>query len=360
MRRRLLLVDISSHGYGHLSQTGPVLNELWYRRPDIRFTVRSALPREILERRIEAPFEHVPEALDFGMVMRNAVDLDLEASAARYLEFHQDWEARVARETERLKPLMPDLLLSNIPYLSLAAASRAGVPAVAMSSLNWADIFLGTLGHLPQASAIHGEILAAYHGAAHFLRLTPGMAMGDLPHLRIVGPVARIAGPRRDSLEQKLGILPADRLVMVALGGIPMRLPLEHWPALPGIRWLVPASWQAARADVLAIEAAGRGFTEVLASCDAVIAKPGYGTFTEAACNRVRVLYVRRPGWPEEPPLVDWLRDNSTCAEVDRDRLEGGAFAGELLALLERDAGRMVPATGTAEAAVMLSRLLPE
>ena len=359
MRRRLL-VDISSHGYGHLSQTGPVLNELWYRRPDIRFTVRSALPREVLERRIEAPFEHVAEAQDFGMVMSNAVDIDLAASAARYVEFHRDWQDRVARETERLGGLNPDLLLANVPYLSLAAAARAGIPAVAMSSLNWADIFLGTLGHIPQASAIHGEILAAYHGAAHFLRLTPGMAMGDLPSVRTVGPVARIAGSRRDALDQKLGIPPGDRLVMVALGGIPMRLPLEQWPTLPGIRWLVPASWQASRADALAIEAAGRGFTEVLASSDAVIAKAGYGTFTEAACNGVRVLYVRRPGWPEEPPLVDWLREHAACAEVDRDRLEGGAFAGELLALLERDTGRMVPATGAAEAAVMLSKLLPE
>jgi len=359
MRRRLL-ADISSHGYGHLSQTGPVLNELWYRRPDIRLAVRSALPREVLERRIEAPFEHLAEALDFGMVMKNAVDLDLEASAARYLAFHENWEARVAREAELLKAIAPDLLLANVPYLSLAAASRAGIPAVAMSSLNWADIFLGTLGHIPQAPAIHDQMLAAYRGAGAFLQLTPGMEMSDLPNLRAIGPVARIAGSRRDSLEHRLGIPAGERLVMVALGGIPMRLPLEQWPRLPGVRWLVPASWQAARPDALAIEAAGLGFTELLASCDAVIAKTGYGTFTEAACNRVRVLYVRRPGWPEEPPLVEWLRKNATCAEVDRERLEQGAFAEDLLALLARDAGVMVPATGAAEAAVMLSKLLPE
>jgi len=359
MRRRLL-ADISSHGYGHLSQTGPVLNELWYRRPDIRITVRCALPREVLERRIEAPFEHVAEALDFGMVMRNAVDLDLEASAGRYLEFHRNWESRVAQEVERLAALGADLLFSNVPYLSLAAAARAGVPALAMSSLNWADIFLGTLGHLPNAAAIHDEILAAYRGAGAFLRLTPAMSMTDLPNLRTIGPVARVAGSRRALLDQKLGIPPTDRLVMVALGGIPMRLPLEQWPQLPDIRWLVPASWDARRRDALTIEATGLGFTELLASCDAVITKPGYGTFTEAACNRVRVLYVRRPGWPEEPPLVEWLRENATCAEVDRVRLEGGDFSGELLALLEREGGRMVPATGASEAAVMLSNLLPE
>lgn len=359
MRRRLL-ADISSHGYGHLSQTGPVLNELWYRRPDIRITVRSALPREVLERRIEAPFEHVIEALDFGIVMRNAVDLDLDASAARYLEFHRGWEARVAREAERLEALAPDLLFANVPYLPLAAASRAGIPAVAMSSLNWADIFLGTLGHVPQAPAIHDQMLAAYRGAGAFLRLSPGMAMADLHNVRTIGPVARIAGSRRACLEHKLGIPAAERLVMVALGGIPMRLPLEDWPRLPGVRWLVPAAWQAARPDALAIEAAGLGFTELLASCDAVITKPGYGTFTEAACNRVRVLYVRRAGWPEEPPLVEWLRENATCAEVDRERLEQGAFAEELLALLARDTAPLVAATGAAEAAIMLSSALPE
>ncbi|HEX6829840.1 MAG TPA: hypothetical protein VF104_12785 [Burkholderiales bacterium] len=353
-----LLADISSHGYGHLAQTAAVLNELAGRLPRLRLTLRCALPREVLARRINPAFEHVPESFDFGMVMKNAVDLDLEASAARYADAHRDWESRVEHEARRLAELKPDLLLANVPYLSLAAAARAGLPALAMSSLNWADVFLGTLGAMPRAAAIHAEILAAYRGAGTFLRTLPAMPMESLANTRAVGPVATLRRPRREELRRRLGLGGDARLVLVALGGIPMRLPIERWPELPGVHWLAPAEWKARRADVLTPDAAGLPFADVFVSCDAVIAKPGYGTFTDAACNGVPVLYLRRPGWPEEQYLVDWLRENAACIEVARDKLESGDFAEDVLRLL--DAPRRPPAraTGAYEAAALVAAML--
>lgn len=46
-----LFVDISSHGFGHLSQTAPVLNELAELLPDLRITLRSGLAVEKLRQR---------------------------------------------------------------------------------------------------------------------------------------------------------------------------------------------------------------------------------------------------------------------------------------------------------------------
>lgn len=353
-----LLADISSHGYGHLAQSAVVLNELAGRMPRLRLTLRCALPREVLERRIVAPFEHVAESFDFGMVMKNAVDLDLEASAARYAEAHRDWEAQVERQARRLRELKPDLLLANVPYLPLAAARQAGVPAVAMSCLNWADIFLGTLGDMPGATEIHRQILAAYRDADAFLRVIPAMPMEDLGNTRTLGPVATLRRPRREELRRRLGLPAETRLVMAALGGIPMRLPVERWPQWPDLRWLAPADWGASRPDVLPLDAAGLTFADTFVSCDAVIAKPGYATFVDAACNGVPVLYLRRPGWPEEACLVDWLKENGTCAEVAREALESGGFGNELLALLDQPRPRPARATGAYQAAALLARML--
>ena len=39
-----LFVDISSHGFGHLAITAPVLNALGKLQPDLQLTVRSGLP----------------------------------------------------------------------------------------------------------------------------------------------------------------------------------------------------------------------------------------------------------------------------------------------------------------------------
>jgi hypothetical protein len=76
-----------------------------------------------------------------------------------------------------------------------------------------------------------------------------------------------------------------DQAILIAMGGIAHRLPLEQWPRLPGVRWLVAADWHCQHPDAIAFESFGLNFTDLLCSVDAVITKPGYGTFTEAACN---------------------------------------------------------------------------
>jgi hypothetical protein len=72
-----LFVDISSHGFGHLAQTAPVLNHLAARLPQLRLTLRSGLPLARLRQRIAAPFTHIAAASDFGYVMHDAVTPDL-------------------------------------------------------------------------------------------------------------------------------------------------------------------------------------------------------------------------------------------------------------------------------------------
>ena len=52
-----LFLDISSHGLGHLAQVAPVVNELATRLPDLKLTLRSAVPPARLRaaRRLPAP-----------------------------------------------------------------------------------------------------------------------------------------------------------------------------------------------------------------------------------------------------------------------------------------------------------------
>ena len=107
-----------------------------------------------------------------------------------------------------------------------------------------------------------------------------------------------------------------DQLVLVNMGGMQFRPPMERWPRLPGVHWLVQQDWQVQHADAHAFESLNLAFTDLLASCDAVIGKPGYGLFTEAAINGVPLLYLSREDWPEESYLVDWLARHGRCREV--------------------------------------------
>jgi hypothetical protein len=345
-----LYVDISGHGFGHLAQTAPVLNALRERLPQLRLTLRCALPRDRLSRRVRGEFTHIATASDFGLIMKSALDVDLPATLAAYQEWHKDWEALVEREARRLTELAPDGVLSNVSYLALAAAHRAGIPAIGLGSLHWAAICAAYFRDEPAFRPIHDQMLAAYGSADAFLRLTPGMAMTDLPRVIDVGPVAEARRTQRAAL-------PAGRLVLVAMGGIGLRLP-ARWPRLAGVHWLLPRAAGLVRNDVTSIEETGFPVSDLIASVDVVLTKSGYGTFVEAAASGTPVLYVSRPDWPEEAALSQWLTQVSLGRALPRAAFEEGAFAEPLLELLEAPRPEPVVPSGVAEAADWLATYL--
>lgn len=331
-----IVVSISGHGFGHVAQTAPILNALHQRMPQLRLTVRSSVPLSHLRSRIHAPFTHLRSEGDIGMVMSSALDVRVEDSCMAYRAFHADWDARVAYEARLLRELKADLVFSNVGYLPLAGAQRAGIPNAALCSLNWFDIYRHYCGD----DAIAAQIRECYAGADAFLRATPGMAMAHLPNLVEVAPIADVGNDRRDELNRHLRLSQQEKLVLVSMGGISSRLPMERWPRIDGVRWLVQADWQVEHPDAIVLESLPLGFGDLLASSDALLCKPGYGSFTEAACSATPVLYVARPDWPESPALIEWLQRYGVCCEVSRQALERGDIATELASLWRGPKGR--------------------
>lgn len=354
MVKRHLFVDISSHGFGHLAQVAPVLNALAARLPALRLTVRSGLSSTQLRARLRPDFTHVAAASDFGYVMRDAIRVDLVATAVGYRELHADWAARVAAEAAFLAAQQADLVLSDVAYLPLAGAALAGIPALAFSSLNWADLFAHYFSAEPWSGPIHREMLAAYNSADCFLRLTPGMPMGDLQRVHPIGPVAALGEDCRAALRAQLGCAVGERLVLIAFGGFSKRLPIESWPPVKGVHWLVHEAWQLAHMNATAFEPLGRPFTDLLHSVDAVITKPGYGLFSEAACNDTPVLYVRREDWPEQDCLIDWLVTHGRCREIADADLIAGRLQAPLDALWQQAVRSPPSPAGIEDAAQVL------
>ena len=328
-----LLVSVSAHGYGHAAQVLPVIELLRRRNPALRISLRTALPRRLLEARLPGNWEYLPEASDFGMIMESAVDVRVEESAAAYRTFHRDWDRKVANEAQRLRALAPDLVLADVPYLPLAGAATAGIPAVALCCLNWADIYQHYCGTRPEAPQIVGQMLAAYNSAAAFLQIEPSMPMPGIHNGRPTGVIAQRGIPRRAEIGSRLQLRQDEQLVIVTPGGTPLPIDLDRWPHLPKVRWVTDQDTARHRRDFVGIDALGVSFPDLLCSCDALVTKPGYGIFAEAACNGIPVLYIRRPGWPEEPFLVHWLQEHACCAEISRTQLERGDIGDALTAL---------------------------
>lgn len=365
-----LVVSISAHGYGHVAQTAPILNALHALNPKVQLTVCTSVASEHLRSRIHAPFTHRQSNGDIGMVMSSALEVDIEKSRAAYRAFHSNWDNRVDEEARLLNELQADLVLSNVAYLPLAAAQQAGIPNVALCSLNWAEIYTHYCCRPTRGLAqttdqlIASQIQSSYSNADAFLRATPGMPMtgnkeGHLGLINLITlpPIAAPGKNRREELDKYLG-LKNEKLLLVSMGGIAGRLPIENWPRIKGVRFLVNTSWKINHPDALSIESLPICFTDLLASCDALLCKPGYGSFVEAASYGVPVIYVSRADWPESPALVTWLKKHGLSHEITHNTLINGELSEILKQLWGTAKPVAITSSGANQAAHWLAKKL--
>lgn len=313
-----LVASISAHGFGHLAISAPVLERLHELAPHCRITVTSGIAEAALRNRIRCPFEAVPDRHDFGLRMHRDLSIDAASTVADYAAIHAHWEARVTRQAEWLEETGCDLLLANISYLNIAAARRAGIPAVALCPLNWADLYRYYAPDSPACRAVFDQMVDAYNQADVFLAPRPCMPMPNFHKLETIAPIAQVGRDHRSLIRDTFDLDASLKLVLLALGGQEADFDVDELPALADARWIADDRWGLRRDDVLPLSGLALAFPDLLASCDLLVGKPGYGAFTEAACLGKPVVYMRRPDWPEEPPLIEWLQHQVPCREAPR------------------------------------------
>ena len=352
---RHLRVAISGHGFGHATQTGVVIRALRARLPDLRVSVQSALPAEFLGRVLGGAIELVPGAPDVGMPMRTALEVDLDAGRAAYAAFHEGWDAKVTHAAAGLAAAAPDLVLANAPYLPIAAAAAAGIPALAYCSHNWAAVYATYFSDLPEGPRIHEEIRRAYALADAFLVCAPGVPMADLPNVRRIGPCAALGRERRAELRRALGLSRDERVVQVAMGGIALATNCyQHWPVTAGTHWVIQAEALPPRPDMTRLADVGLPPIDFLCSCDALVTKLGYSFPVECGCNGIPLLYIPRPEWPETPPMTAWVEQHLRAAPLDLPTFEAGTFVGAMQALWDQPAPPRMTPSGVEEAVEIL------
>jgi hypothetical protein len=354
-----LLLALSGHGYGHLAQCAPVINALWQQLPSLCVTVCSSLPEAVIAGRLDKPFTRLEVELDVVLPMASAWEVDVPAAQQAYSSFHQDIEAGLQRDSELLEIIKPDLILADIPYRILSAAELAGIPAVALCSLNWASIYAAYCGTDGASEDILEHMWAGYRAADVFLAPEPAMDMPGLDNYRAIGPIARRGVPQKPALLEMLGLPRDTRVVLVALGGIATVLPLASWPCIENVIWLFSETLATQRDDLFDLSGLPLSVIDALASSDAVLTKPGYGTYVEAVCNGVPLLSLERPDWPETDYLNAWVDQNGCLQEISKQQFEAGTFGQALQQLWEQPVpGEYPEPTGINQAAdLLLERL---
>jgi hypothetical protein len=360
MKSPHLLLALSGHGYGHLAQCAPVANALRADIPELQLSVCSELPREVLAERLDGLFAYRCVELDPVLRMFNAWEVDVPASQQVYRGFHAHWEAGLQQDVELLRQFSPDVVLADIPYRILLAAAQLDMTAVAMCSLNWADIYAAYCKGDRADRHLLAQMMSGYRAAHTFLTPQPAMPMPQLDNTRVIGPIARRGVRQKALLCKQSGIAETMNIVLVALGGIVTEMPLQSWPRMDDTVWLfTTATGRVKRDDLLQVSALGLPYIDVLASVDLVLTKPGYGTYAEAVCNAVPVLSIERPDWPETAVLNQWAQQHGHLELMTREQFYSGTFVPQVRSLLAKNSGTGMHPAGIKQAAALIQSLLP-
>ena len=370
-----VVVDISAHGFGHVAQSSAVINALHHqttssRGDDIHLTVRSCADEATLRERIRRPFDLIPYRQDQGMIMHDALRVDAEATMDWYHDFHADYTKKKSHAATELEKLRPDVLFSDVPYLGLDAANLVGIPAVAMCSLNWADIFLSYCSGYKNSAKIYDEIVGAYNTADTFLQPAPSMPMDNLDNTRPISPIA-FKGKANIKMMQPLAGMrdkdPDATFILVGVGGLSIaNMPLDSWPRLDGVYWIFPDAILShrqsslGRTDFLCQSVfSSMPYIDLLASCSLVVTKTGYGTQTESVLNQVPSICIERLDWPEHEYLRRWHEEHGEVGFIDIMGMGSKRFESTVTELLAKPWSKdPIKATGDQEAASVLGKFL--
>jgi hypothetical protein len=308
-----LVVYVTSHGYGHLNRTAAVLNRV---PAEVPITIRSHSNLFAHWRdRLKRPAELEQYISDAGAVNPpgDSAATDPAATLALAQRVHAEAMARLGDEVRSLQELGAAAVLCDAPAVPLVAARRADVPGYLMANFTWADIYASyARGQNAGASRFVADLRSCYRQATNTFRVEPAMSMSWMSPVIEAGMVVTEGRDRRAELRRLLGLKARHRLVYTYLG----RDGQDNldWRCVrrltdQGIHFV---AYHAARGEDLTnyhvVPSPDWPGGDLIASCDVVLAKAGYGTVCEAMARRTPMIYPPRRGFAEFRALDRALR----------------------------------------------------
>ena len=316
---------ITAHGFGHATRAAAVLAALGRRLP-VRFEIVTAAPAHLFAESLTAPFTVHPLAVDIGLVQRDAMTEDLEATLAALDGFYPLAEDLVDRVARLLRGC--ELVLCDIAPLGIAAAARAGIPSVLLENFTWDWIYAGYLDRCP-GLARHIDSLAALFARADY-RIQAAPAGHPVACDLVVQPVARAV---RDPEQVRRRLWPAagQRLVLVTMGGVGGGV-LSLAPLLKRRELLFLFTGRGRENEFLHnLRFLGSDdptwyHPDLVAAADMVVGKVGYSTVAETYHAGRSFAYVQRPAFRESATLAAFVDRHLDSWELSPEQLHSGAW----------------------------------
>lgn len=350
---------ISGHGFGHASRELEVIHAVADRRPDWSIVLRTAVSPSLLERSLRVPYTLLPGPCDTGIVQRDSVTNDDEATTREAIAFYSGMDARVEAECSLLAGHAVRVIVGDIPPLAFEVAAKLRVPSVAIANFTW-DWIYEWHDAIRDAPGVIDRIRHGYRQATIALRLPFSPALDVFPRVESLPLIARIPSASRAATRRTLGIPDSRKVALLSFGGYGLqRLDVAGLDCLD--EWTVLLTDRIATAAPLSssvvflsesLFTSGLRYEDLVAASDAVVTKPGYGILSECATAGTALLYTSRGHFREYDVLVAEMPRVLRCRFLSQETLFAGQWKAALEALLAQpDPPERLEPTGAARAA---------
>jgi len=335
---------VTSHGFGHAARTCAVIEALGARHRGLEIEILSAVPAWFFHHSLGTSVRVHDLTVDIGLVQRDALTIDLEASRHRLSAFWAASSARQAQLAARLRALEARVVVADIAPLALFAAHRLGLPSVLVENFTWDWIYRALSVHHPLFGQLAEQVAEAVPTATVRCQAEPCCA--PQAGAMAVSLVCRPARRSREETRRALGI-PADApAALVTMGGIPWHPSSELSRDRADGGHDGDAPWLVMPADCARERRVGRTVIlphhsrfyhpDLVAAVDAVVGKLGYSTLAETAASGRAFAYVPRPDFPESARLEAWARRRLDTVRLAAEDFVAGQWHTELTPLLAR------------------------
>lgn len=334
---------ITAHGYGHAARSLEVIEALQQHHP---VTIVSQVPESFFHRRLGKSLQLRPKAFDLGLIQLDSVRGDVPATLAGYQQLMQQSDGLIQEELAFFRDQHIKLVLIDAPALPLGAARLHGIPGLAVTSFGWDYIYES----FAQADAGWSEVCSwfrqYYSMATHLLRYPFAAPMESIASQEQVALVSSAGRERRAEITSLTGARSDRPWVLVWFHQLEMDP--AHLEKLPFEFFTVGSlGWPCANCHQVGFE-----FLDLLASCDVVLSKPGFGILSDCLANDKPLVYVPRTDFREALLLEEAIRRYLRQARISQQDLYAGRWQEAILAALSGPRpGESLPVAGAGQIA---------
>ena len=326
---------ITAHGYGHGVRSCDIIRALNRLYPETSVLVVSDLPAPFLHNRIGS--NNIPiraRSFDLGMVQLDSIRVDVAATLARAMVLYGERERLIREETAFLKEKGIRLVIADIPAIPLEAAALAGSTRIAVGNFSWDWIYSEFLGEDSRWEPVVEMFRSQYAQADLLLRLPFHDEMTAFSHREDIPPVASPGKSRRKEIARLTGCDLSKKWVLLSFTTLDWNEEaLDRVERMTDYEFLtvLPLRWD--RRNIHAVSREEVPFSDVVATVDAVISKPGFGILSDCIVNHKPLIYAERTNFREYPILEAAIHRYLKHVHISAHDLYRGNLAGSLHAV---------------------------